>query len=87
MLVGPKYFPNFIRETISDILDGTEGAVKTEFLTLLPIKFIGDVTVLVMSSAILWQTSKKNLLKSLAITVGSGITLPAESLRLLITFV
>ena len=46
MLLGPRHFPNFKTETMSDISDGTEGAVKKEFPTLLPINFIGDLIVL-----------------------------------------
>ena len=42
MLLGPRDFPDFRAEIISDISKGTEGAVKNEFPTLSPIKSTGD---------------------------------------------
>ena len=84
MLLGPRDFPNFKREIISDISDGTE-VVKKEFKTLFLIKCIGDLTVLVMYLVILWKTLTKNLFKMLAIKVGSDVISPGGSLSLLTT--
>ena len=86
MLLGPRDFPNFRREIRSDISEGIKGAMKNELLTLSPMKFAGDMIGLGIFLAISCETLTKNLLKMFAITAGSDVMFPFESLSLLITF-
>ena len=46
MLLGPKDLPDFSILIISDISEGTEGAMKKESPILLPMKSKGDFLVL-----------------------------------------
>ena len=84
MLLGPRDFPDFRAEIISDISKGAAGAMKNEFTILSPMKLTGDLFDLGILLVISWETLTKNLLKMFAITVGSDVILPFESLSLFI---
>ena len=77
MLLGPRDFPDFKREIISDTSDGIEGAMKNEFSILSPMKFTGDLFGLGMFLVISCETLTKNSLKMFAITAGSDVILPS----------
>ena len=87
MLLGPRDFPDFRSEIISDTSRGTEGAVKKEFPTLSAMKSKVDLLDLGILLVMWWETLTKYLLKMLAITAGSDVMFPFESLSLLITFI
>ena len=78
ILLGPRDFPVFRTEIISDISRGTEGAMKIEFPTLSPTKYTGDLLDLGVFLVMSWETLTKNLLKMFAITNGSVVMLPLE---------
>ena len=84
MLLGPRDLPDFRTEITSDISVGTEGDMKNEFPTLSPMKFKGDLLEGGIFLVISWETLTKNLLKMFAITAGSDVKLPFESLAYLL---
>ena len=67
-------------EITSDISEGTEGNMKKEFPALSPMKLKGDLFEGGKFLVISWETLTKNLLKMFAITAGSDVKLPFESL-------
>jgi len=86
MLLGLRDFPDFKREIISEISEGTDGTMKKEFPTLPLMKVAGDLLDLGTFLVISWEILTKNSLKMFAITVGSEVILPSEALSLLLTF-
>ena len=84
MLLGPRDFPDLRSEIISDISDGNEGALKNELLILSPMRCKGKLLGLDSFLVISLETVTKNLLKMSAMTAGSDVILPFESLSLFI---
>ena len=68
MLLGPRHFPDFRSEVISNISREIHGAVKKEVLTLLASKSKHDLLDIGIFLAILWETLTKYLLRMIAIT-------------------